>query len=282
MSGKFTHYLVTRFNVNIRGNGPEYIASETHNAKWVEERLPLFDSICVPSVLGQTCRDFTWLIYCDKDTTDEVIQHILTVTQKIQFVEIHLVESFDQLVQHLQTRCSESPTSYIITSRLDNDDAIGRHYIETIQSNFSAQPDYVLNLLGGINYHISKKLMTYLRHKEHNHFISLIEQNWEDIPLTTIMGFSHLHPPGHVPVKNVGLKYAFWITLHSQNAAPRNNRGWPVFQSQIAKHYSIDPSHTPISWLNTILYTIGWLPEALYRKLRFIAQQRVKQNANRG
>lgn len=282
MSGKFTHYLVTRFNVNIRGNGPEWIAPESHNPQWVEERLPLFETICVPSVLGQICQDFTWLLYCDKDTAGSVIQRIKTATQKIPSVEIHLVDDFDHLLQHLQARCAQAPTPFIITSRVDNDDALGKLYIETIQHNFTSQHGIVLNLLGGVNYHITKHLLTHLSHKENNHFISLVEEKQEGIPFCTIMGFSHLHPPVQFIVKNISLKHAFWITLHMQNAAPRSNRGWPVFQSKITDHYSIDSSHIPVSWVNTILYTIGWLPEALYRKVRFKTQQLIRQSAKRG
>ncbi len=281
MNGKFTHYLVTRFNVNIRGNGPEYIESGSRGAQWEEERLPLFETICTSSVQGQTSRDFTWLIYCDTHTSDDIIRQIKSITSQLPNVEVHLVDGFDEMVSHLRTRCSDSPTPFVITSRLDNDDAIGIQYIETIQRNFSSQ-EMVINLLGGINYHVSRKLMTHLRHKEHNHFSSVVEKIQDNVPLRTIMGFSHLHPPELVVVKNVFLKYAFWITLHPQNAAPRNNRGWPVMRPVVAKKYSIDPYHTPVSWRNTILYTIGWIPQAVYRKLRFKIRQLIKTKAHRG
>jgi hypothetical protein len=220
------------------------------------------------------------LIYCDTHTPDDIIQHIKSITSLISKVEVHLVDGYDEMVYHLRTRCSDSPTPFVITSRLDNDDAIGTQYIETIQRSFSSQ-EMMLNLLGGINYHVSRKLMTHLRHKEHNHFSSLVEKIQDNIPLRTIMGFSHLHPPEHVAVKNVILKYAFWITLHPQNAAPRNNRGWPVMRAAVAKEYSIDPYHTPVSWRNTILYTIGWIPQAVFRKLRFKIRQLSKTNTSR-
>lgn len=280
MNGKFTHYLVTRFNVNIRGNGPEYIEADSRGARWEEERLPLFETICTPSVGGQTSRHFTWLIYCDTHTPEDIIRQINLITNRISNVEVHLVGSFDEMMQHLRNRCTDSPTPFIITSRLDNDDAIGTQYIETVQRNFSSQV-IVLNLLGGINYHVSRKLMTHLKHKENNHFSSLVEKISGDIPLRTIMSFSHLHPPEDIVVKNFFLKYAFWITLHPQNAAPRNNRGWPVMRASIAKNYSIDPLKTPVSWRNTILYTIGWIPQAVYRKLRFKIRQLRKTNAHR-
>jgi Putative rhamnosyl transferase len=282
MSVKFTHYLITRFNVNIRGNGPELIRQEVRTAGWELERMPLFEKICVPSVLGQTCRDFVWLIYCDTETSESILRRIREAVNQITNVEIHQVSGFDELKLHLQQKCAQSKTPFVITSRLDNDDAIGKQYIETVQTHFIPQDQILLNPLGGVNYHISLKLLTHLRHKELNHFISLIERTKEASEFCTIMGFSHLHPKENMVVKNIPLTYAFWITLHAHNAAPRKNRGWPVFLSSIVKNYSLDPAQTPVSWRNTILYTIGWIPGAILRKLKYQMHQLSKRNIKRG
>ena len=282
MSGKFTHYLVTRFNVNINGHGPEYIQRDVPNRQWEKERLPLFESICVPSVAGQTCHDFTWLIYADANSDESTLERMKTAIDGIPKAEIILVSGFTDLVHHLQAKCAHSLSPYVITSRLDNDDAVGKQYVETIQNHFIPEDLVVINLLGGVNYHLTKKLLTLLRYKENNHFISLIERvNVATTPVT-IMGFSHLHPRESMVVKNIPLKYAFWITLHDQNAAPRNNRGWPVFYAGIAKRYSIDPGKTPVSWRNTILYTLRWMPEAIVRKVRFKSKHMIQRNKTRG
>jgi hypothetical protein len=282
MSVKFTHYLITRFNVNISGNGPELIRQGVRTAGWELERMPLFEKICVPSVLGQTCPDFVWLIYCDTETSKPILLRIREAVHKSPNVEIHQVSGFDEMKLHLQQKCAQSKTPYVITSRLDNDDAIGKKYIETVQTHFIPQDQVLLNLLGGVNYHISLKLLTRLRHKELNNFISIIESTKEASALCTIMGFSHLHPKENMLVKNIPLKYGFWITLHAQNAAPRKNRGWPLFSSSIAKNYSLDPVQTPVSWRNTILYTLDWIPGAILRKLKYQVHQLFKRNTKRG
>lgn len=266
----FTHYLVTRFNIQIKGNGPEYIPPAAKDESWEEERIPLFKKFCVPSVLGQSCRNFKWLIYCDRNTTDDIIHKILEIVRRESFVEIHLVQDFQEMLSHLKSVCSQSNTPFLITSRLDNDDAIGKDYIQEVQSNFMQEDRVVLNFLGGVNYQVSLGILTHVRHKETNHFGSLIEAKKPADETCTIMGFSHLHPEKDMIVKNIFLKYAFWITLHDRNTGTRYNRGWPVFKKGIVQNYGLDPKEISLSFPRTILYTLTWLPGAMLKKIKFI------------
>jgi hypothetical protein len=67
--------------------------------------------------------------------------------------------------------------SYIITSRIDNDDCIHKDYISTIQEQFKSQDFMAIDILKGYSLQISPDIM--LGKKEHifNPFISLIEIN---------------------------------------------------------------------------------------------------------
>ena len=62
---KFKDYITTRFNaglyrpkVNIRVSADE----------WMEHRLKLSTTFTLPSMMGQSCQNFTWRVLIDKQT----------------------------------------------------------------------------------------------------------------------------------------------------------------------------------------------------------------------
>ena len=276
MDAKFTHYLITRFNIKINGFGPEFVRPDARTEDWEIGRLPFFEQFCAPSVTGQTSKNFYWFIYCDPSTEGQIIKKIKTAIQSIASAEIVFVSGFDEMVSHIQLTCANAQTPYVITSRLDNDDAIGIHYIEDIQSNFIPEDQVILNLLGGVNYNVSDKVLTYHRHSLNNSFISLIEMKKPAGELDTVMGFRHLTPKNTMTIKNIQSRYSFWMTLHHQNAATRINLGWPIALATIIKHYNINPDNVKISFLNTVMYTVRWFPGAVVKKIKYIYRSKVK------
>ena len=69
MSVKFTHYLITRFNVPVKNWDRDKAGKPVLDDAWMLSRLELFRRYCVPGVANQTNKDFTWLIYCDTLTS---------------------------------------------------------------------------------------------------------------------------------------------------------------------------------------------------------------------
>ena len=173
------------------------------------------------------------------------------------------------MISHLQDVCAGSGTTYVITSRLDNDDGLGRDYILTVQDHFEPSDKVVLNLSGGVIYNMERGVLTHLHQSLNNSFISLIEEVKPASGLLTVYGFRHLTPPAMVVVKNIKYPHAFWMNLHDKNAGPRSNRGWPSWSVDHLRHYAIDTSQIHISLLNTLTYTLGWFPEAIIKKLKF-------------
>ena len=272
---KFTHYLVTRFNIKINGPGPEWIHSDDRDPDWVSERTKLFEKFCAPSVCGQTNQNFTWLIYCDTETPAEIIERIVAATEKTRAVEIIYVSNFDGLLRDLKNSIQKCQTPFVITTRLDNDDGLSIDFVQEVQSHFIAEDLTILNMLGGVHYHVNKKILTAHRYYLHNSFTSLIEKIKPE-SLVTIMGFNHLHPEANMKTINIPKKYAFWRNLHEQNTALRGNRGWPILLSPVKNYYSLNFSDINISMPNTIAYGLKWFPRALVRKLIFIAKNKLK------
>lgn len=221
---KFTHYLVTRFNVIINGDGPEYIRSDARTPLWLNERTVLFETFCAPTVRTQANQNFTWLIYCDAKTPEDILKRIRIATHVMKTIQIVLVSNFDELLIHLRQITSDCPTPFVITTRLDNDDGIGIQFINDIQSNFVPEDLVILNPLSGVNYHVSSKILTLHRYYPNNSFTSLIEKTKPE-GMVTIMGFNHLHPLKSMRTINLRRKFSFWRTLHQENTALRGNRG---------------------------------------------------------
>src|SRR5687768_16185102 len=158
---KFTHYLVTRFNIRIDGLGPENFRPSARTESWVSDRMPLFESFCAPSVAGQMNKDFHWLIYCDPTTDEIFLNRISVAIQNVSSYEIVFVSDFKEMLSHLRNKISEADTPHVITSRLDNADGIGINYIHDVQAHFTPEGNVVLNLLGGINYNASQGILTF-------------------------------------------------------------------------------------------------------------------------
>ncbi|HJW29395.1 MAG TPA: glycosyltransferase, partial [Saprospiraceae bacterium] len=267
--GKITHYLVTRFNIRIDGYGPEWMHGGITTPGWEIKRLPLFEHYCAPTVNHQANTDFTWIIYCDARTPDNILHRIRqAIAPSVQY-DIVLTENYASMLMDLRYKCANCPTPYVITTRLDNDDGIGEDFIKEIQAHFTGDPNVLLNVLGGVNYDCDKKIFTYHRYSLRNSFMSLVESTNGADQLLTILGFRHLAPPAEMKIINIPLRYGFWMTLHDQNAAQRINLGWPVRAKPILSHYHILPADVRTSWINTSTYFITWLPKAVYRKMKF-------------
>jgi hypothetical protein len=70
---EFRHYILTRFNVGLYIAGAELNVSPQ---QWMEHRLRLFVALTLPSIAGQSCQDFTWLVLMDPQTPEPFIRSL--------------------------------------------------------------------------------------------------------------------------------------------------------------------------------------------------------------
>ena len=267
MSGKFTHYLVTRFNVSIPSWARDKAGMSTLDASWMNHRIELFTTFCAPSIAGLTNKDFQWLIYCDPQTPALFVEKIKSSIALIPNAEIRFVNDFDALKSDLKELISSGNTPYVITSRVDNDDALGMTFIQTIQASFIPEDKTIINLSGGALYDLPDKILTLLPDMRFNHFGSLIEQRNNTGDYLTVMGFSHHDPPSGVKGIDVNTKYAWLKIIHDRNVNSRTI-GVPVFSSDLAQHFNLDKNAMPISLVNSMVYFFKRGIAVLKRKIR--------------
>lgn len=259
------HFLITRFNVPIATWNKDKGGISTLDINWMEHRIALFNTFCVPSIAGQTEKDFKWLIYCDTATDKRYVQQIEESIAPILQAELRFVNDFEALKVDLKQLISSGNTPYVITSRVDNDDALGITYIQSIQANFIPGDLTIINLCGGVLYDLPGKVQTILPDMRFNHFGSLTEKRKSNDEYLTVMGFSHHDPPPGVKVVDVKTKFAWLKIIHERNVNSRTI-GVPVFSSSLASHFNLDKNAMPISMANAVVYLFKRGITVLFRR----------------
>ena len=221
----FKHYIFTRWNL-LDTNTTIYNNPAVEDPEvWIEHRMKLFDELTLPSVMCQTCMDFTWLLAFAEETPR-------WITEKYSsFPHIKIIRKYPQ--EWLRNRygiLGIIDGNWLITSRLDNDDIILPEYIETVQSYFDETfklvdvNGYQYDLATGKHYDPDRAGCT-------SPFISLIEQigvPWQSTatdpqearlitaPVKTVYYCSHSKMEWHFPaVKNP--KRLYKMVIHDRN-----------------------------------------------------------------
>lgn len=180
----FTHLLLTRFNVQAGYGDPK----AGLDPKWLEYRFKLFEQFCYPSVCAQSNQNFTWLVFFDDQTPEAFKSKIAAAARYKNLIPVYVQGYFSEsvlrsaLAQHI-----DSGSSHMITTRLDNDDAVSRNFIESVQVQFKGQSCEFINFTQGYCLHNQK---LYLMEDSSNPFISLIE-SLDGSPLKSVLCVAH-------------------------------------------------------------------------------------------
>ena len=251
---KFTHYLVTRFNVPVERWQRDKSGHITLNDAWFDHRLDLFSTYCLPSVLHQTNQDFQWLIYCDQKISPSQLLKLSKLVADVTRISIRMADSLDRMLIDLRQLISEAGTPYVITSRLDNDDAIAVDFIRDVQSGFQEKELMLLHFDDGIAYDCNNRVATRMQTKVHNTFTSLVERIAAPHDIVTIYGFHHTEIPASIPIVHITGGEHWLKIIHDRNLRSQLS-GIPVNHIPSANFGITNPSATRISLWSTLRYT---------------------------
>ncbi|HUR32015.1 MAG TPA: glycosyltransferase [Saprospiraceae bacterium] len=265
MDRQFTHYLITRYNVPLEGWHVDRSGISTRDVTWLRHRQLLFEAYCVPTIRAQSEKNFTWLIYCDKETPESHLAAINKVVAPITQAKVRLVGDYFECMSDIDQQLTSSETLFVITSRVDNDDGLGIHYIKTIQSHFMAEDKLIINLLHGNGYNVPKQVATILKNIRNNHFGTLIEFRNSNGGHISVRGFQHGNPPSNFRVVNVQESNS-WIKIFHERNLKSSAFGYPLLDPNLNQLFGIDKIHMPIHHLNTIIYFFWWLQDGIRRK----------------
>jgi radical SAM protein with 4Fe4S-binding SPASM domain len=242
----FAHFLITRFNVRIFYANPP-------DVEWLEHRFQLFDRFCYPSVFGQSTQNFKWIVLFDEQTPEHYRQRIQKYAQWENFCPVYVPalensQAVQQAVRLAIIRLIQQqfpePPAYLITSRVDNDDALCTRFLELVQQQFHQQAFQFVNFPQGYVWNEGK---VYLHPPyPQSPFVSLIEKVGEFTPdgLQTVFCQNHheIHLMGdQFKVVEVDCTPAWMQVVHGKNIY-NHVKGIRQPIAGIKNHFKLDPS----------------------------------------
>jgi hypothetical protein len=136
------HVLLTRYNLRTAWTD----AAVTDDAQgWHDDRAVIFEKICLPSVLAQTRRPDIWIVGFDSSKREYVRRVLDLLGPHPWIVPIWQSssdgrhESSQRLFERAMGSLFGSRHKRIITTRLDNDDAIALNYCEEVRRHATAR-----------------------------------------------------------------------------------------------------------------------------------------------
>ncbi len=261
----FIHFLITRFNIRITGAGPERMTSPEMPEDWLNQRMNLFLTFCVPSVLEQTNKEFTWIIYFDRSTPPSILAQLSFLKNKSPEIQIAFADDYQVMLRDISSRVKSAASPFVITSRLDNDDLISRTFIEIVQQSFLPEHNRIINFNSGYEYSTWDHVMKKWNNRPHNQFISLIEDVTK-LSTGSIYSFPHWKAPQIGQVMNIAGQPHWMYLRHENNYSGQAVRAIPVFSKKNLDMFPEVIREAKLSFLHTMIYTIRWMPVIITSK----------------
>lgn len=225
----FAHFIITRFNLNLYNLDKNQRPTRTD--RWLEHRFELFERYCLPSVAAQTNPDFTWLCLFDAATPEPYRRRIEGYAARCpQFRAVYydagqsadLTTSLRRTILASFDRGSDGavlpPPKVLITTNLDNDDALSSGAVELLQREIRpGTGKRIYSLLYGYQYFADRHFVLKLRYTN-NHFLTLAEPL--DERLETIVSYRHTRAIRQQPTVFLRSNRGMWLEIvHEDNVS---------------------------------------------------------------
>lgn len=206
---EFDHVLLTRFSA-VMSPGAEPAGEE-----WLRYRLAFFDDVTYPSVISQTTRDFTWLVLFDDRCSPEFRADVEYLADDV----------FTPVWEHADFRrdsfaepvAAVTSAPYLITTRIDSDDAMAVDFMATVQEQFARQDRLFVSLTRGLQ--IDRSGAVYVSDYLSNPFVSLIERRQPGRLPDTVYVAKHARARAHGPIREVRTPPMWAQVVHDLNVS---------------------------------------------------------------
>lgn len=179
-SSEFTHLVITRYAVAVPGR------TAPPDADWLRYRLGFFEQALCQSLAAQTCQDFTWLVYVDDRCPPDFRDVMDDLATEFGFEPIWTHELFSQRVA--RDVAERAATPFVITTRIDSDDAVAKEFVESVQREFKPWDRLFVDFMCGLQ--VDRSGSVYRFDVPSSPFMSMIERRGETLP-TTVFGMGH-------------------------------------------------------------------------------------------
>jgi hypothetical protein len=253
----FNHIVLTRFNV-VTSFAPSNRGLEE---AWLRDRVALFMTYCFPSITKQRHAQFQWLVFCNADSPAWFKEHMASLAKFLTPVYIEGLAT-DEVIAHKVKEGGYVTTPYLITTRVDNDDALSRDHLAMVQRAFKQQEwEFVLFPLGLQLFRGHLYGICWLD----NHFFSLIEKVKRSGDVSTVLCCRHgdIYKTG--PVLRLWRAPQWLEVIHTKNVS-NSLRGWPKFLSRVHPGFPSLPTEGISD--DTFIDRVVFASERLRRRLR--------------
>lgn len=238
MEEKFTHLVLTRFNTAV-GYAP---SAKRLDSGWLRSRLDLFERYCLPSMAAQRKARFRWLVFCDHQSPEWFRETMASFEPLITpfYVDGWLT---DARVARILSEAKLVEKPYLITTRLDNDDALACEHLATVQSAFREQEREFVEFPVGMQF-FRGHLYTVVWPS--NPFLSLIEKVGYGNGFTTVCCVRHDRVRSAGKIRTLVRRPQWLQVLHGDNLG-NTLRGWPRLKSRRHPNFAV-------RWPSTEIY----------------------------
>ncbi len=192
-------FAITLFNLQLWNKDKS--KAPTRTDEWMDGRLALFERYTLPSMRGQTLKDYTWLCLFDKETPRRYLDKIEEYKRAVpQFTPLfftkYQAENLSASLHDAMLQFLSGEEKFILTTNIDNDDSVDFEMLSRVRREVGrhiqrAENDEevcgLYNCLYGYQYFISKGMILKMMYP-HNHFQTLCETPGD---FRTIKGFPH-------------------------------------------------------------------------------------------
>ncbi len=263
-SQDFTHLILTRFNTAI-GFAP---SAKGLDEEWLEARLLLFERYCLPSVALQRGATFRWLVFCDAASPQWFKERMSSYGPLVSPLYID-GPATDEVIARSVAATGLVSSPYLITTRLDNDDAIGKDHLRLVQLEFKRQDREFLLFPFGLQFYRGRLYNCYWKS---NPFLSLVERVKGEGPFTTVMCVEHNRVRTAGKVRSI-ISAPQWLqVIHGSNLL-NTLRGWPRVSGRAPSAFSIP---LPNEGADTIATQLRYLAAAFFTRGRRLWDKIVK------
>ncbi len=219
------HFILTRFNVVMDTQKPKALAqiNLATDEAYLDRRFALFQKYTVPSMQGQTCPNFNWLVLFHADTPQKYKAYIAELQREYPAFCPIFVSPQESYLEAVNAYMLRAQASRYIMSRIDNDDAFHASFVEQVQADFAAIPqtEYILIYPNGAQYYERQQIAArYLF--PFNHFSTLVSAPQPDGSLKNILVYNHMEIEKDFVVKEVFPADFMWLeVIHDSNVTNR-------------------------------------------------------------
>jgi len=212
----FVHVIITHFNLDYSKTFKTVPLGQYKNPEWLKERFYLFENFCLPSMLSQTDKNFIWLCTFHKETPEPFLSKIKEYHEKCPQMEVIFYDEYSKYRQNIVNIIKDKveQKSYLVTTRLDNDDSFAIDYIENIHKHlYQTKKGYFIDFIYGYIYDTQNKEVHYQKFRR-NPFSSRVEK-WEFAKTVRMCAHDIINKYGDVHVVN---SKPMWIqNIHGGN-----------------------------------------------------------------